>query len=151
VRRRRLRRRPCNLITFVLATRTSLKVVALARSTTGPPAKSQAASPSREPALGAWVGKHVIDDRTWSWLVADGGRFSNRNPSTEPDGFGGVNSLLAGVPPAARLRPASERTRRLSGGTRPGTSVQQRRGIGARDGVPWSNTSGRGKVANEYR
>lgn len=100
---------PCNLVTFALpASELQYGTVVAAGSFNGwATSPAEGALPlSYRPEIGAWVGKHVIADGTSSYkLVADGTVWLPEpgNPNTEPDGFGGVNSLLTlscdGAPP----------------------------------------------------
>ncbi len=90
---------PCELVTFVHEGAVAAATVVVAGSFNDWGATEQAGgfAMAFEPSLGAWVTKRplvdgthrykfVIDGVTW---VADGS-----NPNGEPDGFGGVNSLL---------------------------------------------------------
>lgn len=114
---------PCNLATFILpAGASQYASVVVAGSFNGWGATQAAGgwAMSYEPSLGAWVAKHEVSDGSYSYkFVADGATWlaDPGNPSSEPDGFGGVNSLLEvscagveepGAPPATPVDTFSE-------------------------------------------
>ncbi|MBL9023625.1 MAG: DUF1592 domain-containing protein [Myxococcales bacterium] len=90
----------CELVTFVLEGYPSSATVLVAGSFNGWGATEQAGGYGMtfEPSLGAWVTKRAIADGSYAYkFVIDGVTWlaDPSNPSSEPDGFGGVNSLLA--------------------------------------------------------
>jgi hypothetical protein len=102
---------PCNLSTFIFpaaAGQHGSVVVAGSFNGWGATAAAGGWPLAYEPSLEAWVAKHEVADGTHSYkFVVDGATWlaDPQNPMTEPDGFGGVNSVLevscADAPPDA--------------------------------------------------
>ncbi|MFO0550204.1 MAG: DUF1588 domain-containing protein [Polyangiaceae bacterium] len=91
---------PCNLVTFTLpASANQYTSVVVSGSFNGWASTATAGAwpMTWEPSVGAWVAKHEVTNGDYSYkFVIDGATWlaDPSNPSTEPDGFGGFNSLL---------------------------------------------------------
>lgn len=94
---------PCTLVTFVLPTGASTYgSVVVAGSFNGWAATADAGAwpMTYDASVGGWITKHEVPVGTYSYkLVANGSTWLSDpgNPNTEPDGFGGVNSVLTVV------------------------------------------------------
>lgn len=100
---------PCAVVTFVLsAPPGQYQSVSVAGSFNAWSATASDWAMSYDPLSNAWLLKHEVADGGFSYkFVADGTTWiaDPQNPITEPDGFGGVNSILsqscAAEPPPA--------------------------------------------------
>jgi hypothetical protein len=110
----------CEVVTFLLpAAQGTYGSVVIAGSFNGWGSNEAAGGwpMTYEPSLGAWVAKRAVADGTWSYkFVADGSTWmaDPGNPASEPDGFGGQNSLVtrdcvnAPPPPSGGDAPGEE-------------------------------------------
>jgi hypothetical protein len=88
---------PCNLVTFALAAPLgAYGSVVVAGEFNGWDPNSEPDAMTYEPSVGSWIGKRTLADGAYAYkFVIDGGNWlaDPSNPITEPDGFGGVNSV----------------------------------------------------------